>query len=91
VYGLDIYESKIMETAFVDTFLTQTIVMDMILCATCHRIRNLTYSLTQPQEAEIRGFKEAITWFGNRGLPDMRIELDCKPVVEGISNNIGTE
>jgi ribonuclease HI len=48
------------------------------------------HGLAQPQEAEARGLKEAIIWLGNRGLTDVSIELDCKQVVDGISNNIGT-
>jgi ribonuclease HI len=37
-----------------------------------------------------KGLKEAIIWLGNRGLTEVSIELDCKQVVDGISNNIGT-
>jgi hypothetical protein len=48
------------------------------------------HGLAQPQEAEARGLKEAIIWLGNRGLTNVSIELDCKQVVDGISNNIGT-
>jgi hypothetical protein len=48
------------------------------------------HGLAQPQEAEARGLKEAIIWLGNRGLTEVSIELDYKQVVDGISNNIGT-
>jgi ribonuclease HI len=50
----------------------------------------LFHGLAQPQEAEARGLKEAIIWLGYRGLVEMSIELDCKQIVDGISNNIGT-
>jgi ribonuclease HI len=49
----------------------------------------LFHGLAQPQEVEARGLKEAIIWLCNRGLTEVSIELDCKEVVDDISNNIG--
>jgi len=47
------------------------------------------HGIPQPQEAEACSLKEAIIWLGNRGLTAVSIKLDCKQVVEDISNQIG--
>jgi ribonuclease HI len=48
-----------------------------------------SHNLAQPQEAEARGLKEAIIWLDYRGLTEVSTKLDCKQVVDDISNNIG--
>jgi hypothetical protein len=48
------------------------------------------YGIPQPQEAEARGLKEVIIWLGTQSLEAVCVELDCKLVVDVISNNFRT-
>jgi len=51
------------------------------------KITKIIIDVYSTSETEARGLKEAINWFGRLRFFLVSIELDCKQVVDGSSNN----